>query len=438
MTSVNHSKLSIFNQFYPPDYAATGQLVEELATQLGHQGMHVQVFTGQPGYAFQKDSAPCTEKLGKVSIRRSRTARLWPQRIRGKLVNGLLFCLRSALHLLKSSSHPDVLMVTTAPAYLPVVGYIANLIFKIPYVCLLYDLYPDVAVELKVIPAQNWLVRAWDALNRQVWMNAKEIIVLSSTMKKRVIAKCPAVADKVSVIHSWADPRWVAPIPKSKNWFAQQHDLVEKFTVLYSGNMGRCHDMDTILEAAARLRDKPIQFVFIGAGAKRQPCLEKIQSLGLENCMFLPYQDKKTLPFSLTACDLALVSIDRGMEGVVAPSKFYGMLAAGRPIAAICEPHSYLRSVLAKAHCGEAFANGDGPELAEFILKLASDRSLATQMGEAGHRHLLANFTPEIIAQQYAKVLQHQGQLHLDFYSDLEPAMPEAVTQQLGLQVSQG
>jgi glycosyltransferase involved in cell wall biosynthesis len=436
MTSINYSKLSIFTQFYPPDYAATGQLIEELTNQLGRQGLHVQVFTGQPGYAFQKNSAPCTEKLGKVQIRRSRTARLWPQRIRGKLVNGLLYCLRSMLHLFKPSSHPDVLLVTTAPAYLPVVGYLANLLLKIPYVCLIYDLYPDVAVELKVISSQHWLVRAWEALNRQVWKQAKEIIVLSSTMKERVVSKCPEVADKISVIHSWADPKWVAPIPKSKNWFAQQHDLVEKFTVLYSGNMGRCHDMDTILDAAVRLKDAPIQFVFIGAGAKRKPCLEKVQALGLENCMFLPYQDKKTLPYSLTACDLSLVSVDRGMEGVVAPSKFYGMLAAGRPIAAVCEPHSFLRSILAKANCGQAFNNGDGAGLAQFILKLAGERELAAQMGDAGRRHLLANFTPEIIAQQYAKVLQHEGQLHLDFYSTLET--PEAVPmgQHLGWQAS--
>lgn len=436
MTSVNYSKLSIFNQFYPPDYAATGQLIQELTAQLGQQGMQIKVFTGQPGYAFQKASAPCKEKIGKVEVHRSRTARLWPQRIRGKLVNGLLYCLRSLLHLLKPTGQPDVLLVTTAPAYLPIIGYLANLLLKIPYVCLLYDLYPDVAVELGVISSQHWLVKAWESLNCRAWKNAKEIIVLSSTMKERVIAKCPAVADKVSVIHSWADPKWIAPIPKSKNWFAQQHDLVEKFTVLYSGNMGRCHDMETILEAAVRLKNAPIQFVFIGGGAKLRPCREKVQALGLDNCRFLPYQDKKTLPFSLTACDLSLVSVDRGMEGVVAPSKFYGMLAAGRPIAAICEPHSFLRRILTKAGCGRAFTNGDGAGLARFILQLAHDHQQAARMGEAGRRHLLANFTPEIIAQQYAKVLQHQGQLHVDFYGSSELAESIPASPLLELQAS--
>jgi len=139
-------KLSIFTQFYPPDYAATGQLIEELATHLGRLGIHVKVFTGQPGYAFQKADAPPMEGSDQILIRRSRTSRLCPTRIRGKAVNGFLFCLRSGLHLLKSSGRGDVLLLTTAPPFLPILGYLAKLFFGLPYVCLVYDLYPDVAV----------------------------------------------------------------------------------------------------------------------------------------------------------------------------------------------------------------------------------------------------------------------------------------------------
>lgn len=132
----------------------------------------------------------------------------------------------------------------------------------------------------------------------------------------------------------------------------------------------------------------------------------EIDRLGLHNCKFLPYQDKETLPYSLTACDLSLVSIDLGMEGLIAPSKLYGMLAAGRPIAAICEKHSYLREMLTQAKCGGSFNNGDSKALSEFIRYLAVDRQLAHQMGKAGRNYLIANFTPQQIAQQYAKVLK--------------------------------
>jgi glycosyltransferase involved in cell wall biosynthesis len=285
-------------------------------------------------------------------------------------------------------------------------GYLAKLLFGTPYICLLYDLYPDVAVELKVVPAKHGLVRFWNWINKKVWKQADSIIVLSSTMKHRVQAKCPEISDKISVIHNWANPDWIVPIAKQNNWFAHKYDLVNTFTVLYSGNMGRCHDMDTILEAARQLQDEPIQFVFVGEGAKRQICIDLVRELGLDNCRFLPYQEKQDLPFSLTACDLSLVSISPGMEGVVAPSKLYGTLAAGRPIAAICELDSYLRGLLAEAKCGAAFKNGDGTNLARFIRRLASDTQLASRMGSAGRHYLQSNFTPEIIAKQYSMVLR--------------------------------
>ena len=401
-----HLKVSIFTQFYPPDYAATGQLIEELAVQLGKLGISVKVFTGQPGYAFKKDSAPLKERLDKILIRRSRTARLWNSRIRGKAINGVLFCVRSGLHLIKAAGRGDILLITTAPPFLQVLGYLANRCFGTPYVCLIYDLYPDVAVELKVVSAKNLLVQTWNWLNKKIWLQAQSIVVLSSTMKERVQAKCPEVKDKISVIHNWANPEWIIPIAKKDNWFAQKHDLVDKFTVMYSGNMGRCHEMDTIMSAAQQLREEDIQFVFIGGGAKHQICVQQVNELNLPNCRFLPYQEKHILPHSLTACDLSLVSISSGMEGLVAPSKLYGILAAGRPVAAICEPHSYLKALLLDANCGATFDNGDAIGLAKFIHSLAQNRQLAINMGTAGRQYLESNFTPEIIALEYSNLLR--------------------------------
>lgn len=148
-------KLSVITQFFPPDYAATGQLIEELMRHLGSLGVEIEVFTSQPGYAFQSSSAPAVEQLGKVRIQRSRTARLWPTQIRGKAINGLLYTFRAALHLLRARGRFNVLLVTTAPPFLPLLGYLAHLVFSTPYVCILYDLYPEVAIALGVIPKRH-------------------------------------------------------------------------------------------------------------------------------------------------------------------------------------------------------------------------------------------------------------------------------------------
>nr|WP_204106651.1 glycosyltransferase family 4 protein [Spirulina major] len=401
-------KVLIITQFYPPDYAATGQLIAELASQLSKLGMKISIFTGQPGYAFDKKFAPKREVLEKVAVRRSRTSRLWPLRIRGRAINGLLFCTRVAMHLIKNSHSQNLFLFTSEPPYLSVLGYLAHKCFGIRYVCLLYDLYPDVAVALQVVPKKHSLVRFWDWLNRKIWQNARGIIVLSSSMKARVVAKCPEVEEKVSVIPSWADPEAIVPINKQDNWFAHQFELTDRFTVQYSGNLGRCHDLDTILTAAELLQEDSIQFLFIGHGAQLQACQDRVTRLGLKNCRFLPYQDKSVLPYSLTACDLSLVSISPGLEGLVAPSKLYGILASGRPVAAVCESHSYLRSLLEEAQCGAAFDNGDAEGLAHYIRHLADNPEVSRTLGNSGRDYLNAHFTPEIIAKQYCRVLENR------------------------------
>ena len=225
-------------------------------------------------------------------------------------------------------------------------------------------------------------------------------------MKERVVGHCPDIAARVEVIHSWADPELIKPIEKKDNWFARKHGLVDTFTVLYSGNMGRCHDIDTIFEAAKMLRNEPIKFVCIGGGAKREKLIEDVKAEGLEeNFLFLPYQDKKDIPYSMTACDVSLVSVSEGMESLVAPSKVYSALAAQRPIATICPESTYLRSLIHQANCGASFLNGDGLGLANFIQKLANDIFFAQHLSIASRQYLGELFTVDIIAKKYSNVL---------------------------------
>lgn len=399
-------KLSVITQFFPPDYAATGQLIEELTKSLGFEGVDVEVFTGQPGYAFGDSKAPAREEIGRVRIQRTRATNVWHQRIRGKTLGGVLFIIRAMLHSLRHRSRDNILLLTTAPPFLPILGYVLHSLYRVPYVCILYDLYPDIAIALEVVPKNHWLAQLWQSLNQRIWRKASGIVVLSPAMKQRVIGICPEVGDKISVIHSWGNPEIVKPIPKEDNWFAKKYDLNNKFTVLYSGNMGRCHDINTILETAKLLKDEPIQFLCIGAGAKRKDLIREIELLKLNNFLFLPYQDKQVLPYSLTACDLSLVSVDRGFESLVAPSKLYPALATGRPVAVICPQTSYLKQLIADGKCGHTFENGDSYGLAKFIQSLSQDRYLAQEMGVKAREYMKSHFSSKVVTKQYLEVLR--------------------------------
>jgi glycosyltransferase involved in cell wall biosynthesis len=400
-------RLKIINQFFPPDYAATGQLIEELAHQLQAGVGSVEVFTSQPGYAFDVSNppyAPRREKHEFLSIHRSHSAQLWQNRIRGKTLAGILFFLRAALHLLRSSHRRELVLLTTAPPFLPFLGYVVSRFCQISYVCLLYDLYPDIAIELDIIQEQHWIAKFWDRCNALAWQQSRAIIVLSETMKDRIVAKQPTVAPKIFVIPNWTEPQFIKPIAKNQNWFAKKHDLVEPFTVLYSGNMGRCHDMLTLLDAIILLQDQPIKFVFIGSGDKRDYIQNEVQRLCVSNCLFLPYQAREDLPFSLTACDISIVSIAEQMEGLIAPSKLYSALASGAPIAAICPAHSYLQDVVAQARCGATFRNGDGAGLAAYLTKLSNNPQLVQELGQSGREYCVYNYSKEKIAQDYLKL----------------------------------
>ncbi|MBD2325543.1 EAL domain-containing protein [Alkalinema sp. FACHB-956] len=415
-------QLTLITQFYPPDFAATGQFMDELAQNLTTQGMQVQVFTGQPSYAFDATAAkaPEVEKMGEVLVRRSNFLRSVSRKWAGRTISSLAFCAHAALHLLKREHRGDILLLTSEPPFLQVLGYLIKLVFGVPFATLVYDLYPDVAVELEVLSQNHWLIRFWDSVNRRVWNAADSIVVPCQTMKDRIVAKVPEVSEKIIVIHNWADPTWIKPMLKAQNSFAQEHQLTEKFTVLYSGNMGRCHDMDTIMGAAVELQNEPVEFLFVGGGPKREECKQQAAALGLQNCRFLPYQDKARLPESLTACDLSLVSVDVDMEGLVAPSKFYSALSAGRPVAIICEKHSYLRSLVSDANCGAAISNGDSKGLAGFIRYLMKDPEMTERMGKAGHRYIQEYFTPHEISQQYFRILRRAVLNHADLHQAVE------------------
>ena len=278
---------------------------------------------------------------------------------------------------------------------------------RTPYIVLLYDLYPDVLVELGVLSNSHWLVRFGDIFNHWVFADAQELIVLSEPMAERVRAHAPLAAHKLSVIPSWADPGQIHPRPKSTNWFVQKHHLQDCFTVLYSGNQGRCHDLVTVMATALSLRHTPdVQFLFIGKGAQHERLLELAHDWGLRNCLFLPYQELSDLPFTLTAVDLALVTLAIKAEGLVAPSKLYGHLAAGTPIAAVTPENSYLRQLVEREHCGRWFANGDAQGLAAWILELKANPSQALAFGNSSRRFLERTATPEIVTAQYLQLIQ--------------------------------
>jgi glycosyltransferase involved in cell wall biosynthesis len=232
------------------------------------------------------------------------------------------------------------------------------------------DLYPELAVEFGVLRASSPTTRALDVLSRAILRHAEAVVVLGGAMSERVTAKGVA-RERIHVIPNWADGRSIRPVPHEENPFRREHGLDGKTVFLYSGNMGRGHDLSTLLAAARAMRDEAV-FMFIGDGAKRS----EVESASHE-CSFIrlvPYQPRDRLAHSLSAGDVHLIAQDASTLGLMEPSKLYGILAAGRPVLYVGPAASEIACTVERERVGRVVANRDVAGVVRALRELAANR----------------------------------------------------------------
>ncbi len=402
--------IALINQYFPPDYAATGQLLDDLTKRIASKEMKFIVFTSQPSYSYDIKEASYREIEKSRLIIRLTSSKIFPRTIKGKTLNSLLFSFKFIIKLIRELLKVDInlFIYTTEPPFMPFFGYFLSLFFNKPYIVILYDLYPDILVNTNTISKDSFVIRFWEKLNQVVYKRAKNIIVLSEPMKEKILSTYNNIDDsKISLISSWVDPSKIKPIPKELNYFVKENGLENKFVVLYSGNLGRCHDIKTIGEAAKNLKfHEDILFLFIGGGPRLNSLKKFCSENKLENCNFLPIQPLSKLPYSLACADLALVSQLANTNGLIAPSKIYGYFATSTPIAGITPQISYLKDLIDKNKVGKWFANGDSRGLSEWILFLKKNPDLRRKLGNNSRDYLINNSTPEIITRKYLDVIK--------------------------------
>ena len=194
---------------------------------------------------------------------------------------------------------------------------------------------------------------------------------------------------------------------KTDNKFCRELSLENKFVVLYSGNQGRCHDLLTIVNCAYYLKnDYQTVFLFIGNGAQNNFLKQRVHELNLKNIIFKDYQAYEDLNYSLNSADLAIVSLGKNTEGLIAPSKLYGHLAAGSPIAAISPKDSYLTELINSYNFGEWINNDDYISLSNLIRKLKEDIELRNRYKNNARKLFEEHFSANLIVEKYDLILR--------------------------------
>ncbi|AKF25184.1 hypothetical protein YH65_07100 [Sulfurovum lithotrophicum] len=290
-----------------------------------------------------------------------------------RIYTWLMFTIQTFWKLLFLDKNSELFLVSNPP-FVPILSLFFKKFFHQTFHLLIYDIYPDALVNFGYIKKDSFIYKIWAKINKKLFNEAKTVFTISENMSQTILYYAPEA--KPVVVHNWVDTSFIKPMDKSENWFVDKHDLKDKFVVMYSGNLGQTHDLESLIEAANLLRDhKEIQFLIIGEGVKKASLMKMIEAYDLKNVLMLPFQAPEVIPFSMTAADIGVVTLGVGAEALSVPSKTYYMLSAGNCILAIALRNSELGNLIEKYDCGAICNPGDVAVISDFILQMKENRS---------------------------------------------------------------
>ncbi len=406
-------RVLLLNQVYHPDPAATAQHADDLARHLVANGHEVHVIASRALYGSKGASLPARETIEGVQVHRVGRSIFGKGSILARVADFGLFYL---LAMLKTFSvpKPDVVVCFTTPPFIAMAGWSLRLLRGSRFVYWVMDLYPDLPVACGVMKPNSIPTRLFESINRFCLRSADRSVVLGRCMRQRVLDK-GVPSERVVHIGVWpgqrdsAEPEVVTP--RLENPYREQWKLGERFTVMYSGNFGLGHDVDTMLDAARTLDEDPawqdrVRFVFVGGGKKKATVEAFVEEHKLTNCVLAPYQPRDRLTDSLSCADLHLASLLEGVEGIMVPCKLFGIMAAGRPCAFIGSPKSELSLVLDEHDAGTTIRQGDEAALVTYIKNLADDPERAKRLGVNARRALDTAYSKDAACSRWQELLE--------------------------------
>ena len=387
------------NQYYAPGIEATAHLLADLCEALTDE-FDVTVVTGR----LRNPPVEAGRELRNgVTVIRVRSTAFDRRRLALRAVNYasyLVASLREAL----SAPRPDVVLCMTDPPVIADVALVVARRFDAPLVVISQDVFPEIAVELKRLenPAIVGLLRLAIGMYLK---RAVRIVAIGETMRRRLEEK-GAARERVRVIPNWVDTEELTPQPRDNEW-SRDHGLTDRFVVMHSGNVGHAQDLATLVRSATFLRDvEDLAIAVVGDGARRAELMQLAEVLDVEQVRFYPYQPRVWLPRSLSAADVHVVGLARGLSGYVVPSRLYGVLAVGKPVIAAADPESETAQLVERVGCGITVPPGR-PELLAAAIRRAYDGDVdLAEMGRRGREYVTEEADSRVAMSRYRELLR--------------------------------
>ena len=346
----------------------TNPLLIDIINVFQKKGTKVRLLTGE----INKSSAEIDDRIAIRMLNKYNRKSTFT-----RLFSWLLFTVR-VFFILGFGSKKNKLFIVTNPPLVPFIGLIFHKLFKQKYYLLIYDIYPDALANFGFVRTGSPVYKIWARLNRPLLQSACQVFTISHLMAEQLKKYEPDCDPEV--IFNWADTSFIKPIDKAQNEFAKIHRQINKLTVMYSGNLGITHDIESLVKAAVLLREEDhIEFLIIGDGAKKALLKDIITKEALQNVKLLPFQEADMYRYAIATADIGVVTLDNGAESVSIPSKTYYIMASGAAFLAIAPLQSELSRLVNKYDFGAIIPPGNDRAIADYILSLSKDQGKLLQ-----------------------------------------------------------
>src|SRR5215831_7676483 len=378
-------RITFVNRYFYPDISATSQLLTELAEDLDARGERVTVITSRSTYLGEPFPLARRDRLKRIDIIRVATTKFGRGRTWGRLIDYLSFYLL-AFWITVRLGKQDCLVVMSDPPLLSVLAVVNRWITGTPTVCWLQDIYPEIAIRAAVL-SEGMMARTTRLMARWSVRRMNRTIELGRCLERHLLRE-GVPRHRIITIPNWADTSLIQPVDRRDNPFVREQELDDRFVVMYSGNLGVVHDVETLPAVIRESRSIPsIAFCFVGEGRHLEFLREMAARESWDHVRFVSYQPKELLRFSLSSAHLHLVTLRDNMLGLCVPSKIYSIMAAGRPILYIGPEESEAASVIRDSRSGFVVRPGDWQRAAEVIRACHDDPTRCEQMGQAASNY---------------------------------------------------
>lgn len=417
--------LLIYAHYYYPDVASTGQILQELA-----EGMlswfHITIICTVPSYGGTISGSYTykkyySERVNGVNLIRVRVPNFDKARKISRVKNIMAYFFRAMWATWKTGDVDCVYAISQPPILGGLLGVWGKWAKHAKFIYNIQDFNPEQTIATGY-SKNGMILKAMMALDKYSCKQADKVIVVGrdmvDTLRKRFKeARTPSYA----FINNWIDEKKIYPLSHTEPHvagFREKYGLADKFVIMYSGNLGLYYDLENLLKVIQKFPvsvqtadGRKVVFAFVGAGSIQGKLVSYKTQNQLDNVVFIPYQDKENLNYSLNAADMHWCISAEGIKGVSVPSKLYGIMATGKPVLGVLENGSEARLIMEESQCGVLCRPGNYGEIEaqiRWVLEHAADGHLK-EMGDSGRAYLVRNLTKEVSVAKYVEEIMKCG-----------------------------